>query len=159
MRTARQTRSYLRNSSLLALGALALLLQPVRAQAPAENRFELAMCNISGVPGIFVALAHRHEAQQWQVDGWYAVPDWACVLIGSFLRDTVYVYGESREGTAWKPVETDRSGRLECVDHRKWFYAVAGTRDCAPGQTRVRFRMLEIAPDKDRLTWSITGSR
>ena len=145
MRTARQTRSYLRNSSLLALGALALLLQPVRAQALAESRFELAMCNISGVPGIFVALAHRHEAQQWQVDGWYAVPDWGCVLIGSFLRDTVYVYAESREGTAWKPVETDRSGRLECVDHRNGFMrsrapatARPGRRACASACWRLR---------------------
>ena len=152
-------RSNFRNAALLALGALAVLLQPVRAQPPQEARFELAMCNISGTPSIFAAVAHRREAHQWQIEGWYAVPDWGCVLIGSFLRDTVYVYGEAREGTVWKAVETDRSGRLECVDHRKWFYAVAGSRDCAGGQTRVRFRMLQIAPEKDRLTWSITGSR
>jgi uncharacterized membrane protein len=155
---ASPSRPNLRNAALLALGALAVFLQPVRAQAPQEGRFELAMCNLSGVPSIFVALAHRREAQQWQVEGWYAVPDWGCVLIGSFLRDTVYVYGETREGTVWKAIETDRSGRLECVDHKKWFYAVAASRDCAGGQTRVRFRMLQIAPDKDRLTWSITGS-
>jgi len=134
-----------------------LLLHPAHAQTPQTDRFELALCNISNVPGVFAALVHQREAQQWQVVGWYAVPDWGCVLIGSFLRGGVHVYAESRQGGAWKPVETDRSGRLECVDHRKWFYAVAGARECAPGQTRVRFRALQVAPDDARLTWSIGG--
>jgi len=142
---------------LLAFFALVLSLHPAHAQAPQIDRFELAMCNISNVPGVFAALVHQREAQQWEVEGWYAVPDWGCVLLGSFLRDSVHVYAESRQGGAWKPVETDRSGRLECVDHRKWFYAVAGTRECAPGQTRVRFRALQVAPEDGRLTWSIGG--
>jgi len=142
---------------LLAFLSTLLLMHPAHAQAPQTNKFELAMCNISNVPGVFAALVHQREAQQWEVEGWYAVPDWGCVLLGSFLRDSVHVYAESRQGGAWKPVETDRSGRLECVDHRKWFYAVAGTRECAPGQTRVRFRALQVAPEDGRLTWSIGG--
>jgi uncharacterized membrane protein len=144
-------------AALLALPALAFFPDAAHAQAPQTDKFELAMCNISNVPGVFAALVHQRGAQQWEVEGWYAVPDWGCVLLGSFLRDSVHVYAESRQGGAWKPVETDRSGRLECVDHRKWFYAVAGARECAPGQTRVRFRALQVAPEDARLTWSIGG--
>jgi uncharacterized membrane protein len=137
--------------------ALLLLLRSAQAEAPKTNMFELAMCNISNVPGVFVALTHRKDAQNWQVEGWYAVPDWGCALIGSFMRDTIHVYAESQDASAWKAVETDRSGRAECVDHKKWFNALTGTSACAPGQMRVRFRMLQIAPEESRLTWSIRG--
>jgi uncharacterized membrane protein len=145
-------------AALLALGALALL-PAAQAQPPKADTFELAICNISNVPSVFVALAHRHDAQSWRVEGWYAIPDWGCALVGTFMRDAIYVYAESQDGTAWKPVETDRSGRAECVDHKQWFAAVAGASACEPGQTRARFRMLQVAADEARLTWSITGTR
>jgi uncharacterized membrane protein len=132
---------------------------PADAQPPQAGTFELAMCNISNVPSVFVALAHRDDAQNWRIEGWYAIPDWGCALIGKFMRDTIHVYAEGQDGSSWKAVETDRSGRAECVDHKKWFAAVAGASTCEPGQTRVRFRMLQIAPDEARLTWSITGAR
>ena len=114
MRTGRQV------AALLALGGLAVL-PYAKAQLPQPSTFELAMCNISNVPSVFVALAHRQDAQNWRVEGWYAIPDAGCALIGKFMRDTVYVYAESQDGASWKPVETDRSGRAECVDHRQWF--------------------------------------
>jgi uncharacterized membrane protein len=117
------------------------------------------MCNISNIPSVFVALTHRQDAQSWRVEGWYAIPDAGCALIGKFMRDTVYVYAESQDGASWKPVETDRAGRAECVDHKQWFAAVAGTSTCEPGQMRVRFRMLQVAPDEARVTWSISGAR
>src|SRR5215472_5863701 len=83
------------------------------AQQKQNPTFELAMCNLSDFQGMFVALRHKRDVQKWAVDGWYAIPDGGCTLIGSFLRDTIYYVAESNDGGHWTAADTDKTAADE----------------------------------------------
>ena len=126
---------------------------------PQNPTFELAVCNLSDFEGVYLALKHKQGAQSWVVDGWYGIPDGGCTLIGTFPRDTIYYYAESNDGANWGAASTDQTAPSECVDHDKWFKQAAGGSTCPAGQAGARFRMITVAPNLPRLTYSLTGKR
>jgi uncharacterized membrane protein len=141
-------------------GALVLsFVDSARAEQKQNQTFELAVCNLSDFQGVFFALRHQQAGQKWMVDGWYAIPDGGCTLIGSFPRDTVYYYAESNDGANWAATDADQTGQKECIDHDKWFQQAAGGASCASGQAQVKFRLITIPADLPRLTFSLTGKR
>jgi uncharacterized membrane protein len=128
--------------------------------APAQNpTFQLAVCNLSDFQGVFFAVKYKQSAESWAVDGWYAIPDGGCTLIGTFQRDSVYYYAESNDGARWNGAATDQTAQSECVDPDKWFKQAAGSSACATGQTAQRFRMITVPANLPRLTFSLTGKR
>jgi uncharacterized membrane protein len=131
---------------------------PLHAQQQ-NPRFQLAFCNISTFNNVRVALAYRQDAQQWVVDGWYPIPDRGCTLIGSFLRDTIYYYAQNDRGAKWHPSDTDKTAMPQCIDHEKAFRSTATVPSCPADQEPVRFRMIKIAPNQARLTWTLSGGR
>src|SRR5262249_28255763 len=86
----------LKLAAAVVVGTLAVLVAgvPEAQQAPSPSSqqqqpsasAEVAVCNMSAFQGVFVALMHKQDAQKWVVEGWYAVPDSGCTLLGSFLR-------------------------------------------------------------------------
>jgi len=139
-----------------ALGALCT--GSSHAQQTPDPTFELAMCNLSDFQGVFVALRHKQDAQKWTVDGWYAIPDGGCTFIGSFLRDTIYYFGESNDGAIWSAADTDNTGAAECIDLEKTFRRASGG-SCAAGQVSARFRLITVPANLSRLTFTLTGRR
>lgn len=132
--------------------------------SPAQQQnatFEFAFCNMSDFSGVFVALTHKQNVQKWTASGWYAIPDLGCTFVGSFLRDTIYYYAESTDGSGavWNGAETDRSAKAACIDHDKLFQGAVDVSSCPAGQDRVNFRSIRIPATLPRLTWTITGSR
>ena len=158
-------RSCSANKSLSAIcGALVvLLIGSARAQqppAPAQNpTFQLAVCNLSDFQGAFFAIKHKQSADSWTVNGWYAIPDGGCTLVGTFQRDTFYYYAESNDGARWNGAGTDQTAQSECVDRDKWFRQAAATTACAASQTAQRFRMITVPASLARLTFSLTGKK
>jgi uncharacterized membrane protein len=144
----------------LAAGAASAQQAPnTSGQQQQSASFELAVCNMSAFQGVFVALMHKQDAQKWVVDGWYAVPDSGCSLLGTFLRDTVYYYAESNDGASWRAADTDQSVTPQCIDHNKLFTGPAGATSCPPGEVGVKFRTIKVPANQARLTWALTGSR
>jgi uncharacterized membrane protein len=128
------------------------------AQQKPNPTFELAMCNLSDFQGVFVALRHKQNAQKWAVDGWYAIPDGGCTFIGTFLRDTIYYFGESNDGAVWSAADTDKTAAAECIDLEKTFKRASGG-SCAEGQLTARFRLITVPANLSRLTFTLTGRR
>jgi len=159
----------LKLAAAVVVGTLAVLVAgvPEAQQAPSPSSqqqqpsasAEVAVCNMSAFQGVFVALMHKQDAQKWVVEGWYAVPDSGCTLLGSFLRDTVYYYAESNDGAAWRAADTDQSVTPQCVDRVKLFQGPAGVTSCPPGEVAVKFRTMKIPGNQNRVTWTLTGSR
>jgi uncharacterized membrane protein len=144
-------------TALAVCGVLVFFLfGPSRAQQ--GQTFELAVCNMSDFQGVFMALRHKQDAQRWQVDGWYAIPDGGCTFIGTYPRDTFYYYAESNDGAQWSAADTDQTGQAECVNHNQWFN-VAGGATCADGQDIVRFRRIQVPANQARFTQTLTGKR
>jgi uncharacterized membrane protein len=128
------------------------------AQRPQDPTFQLAFCNISTSTNVLVALSYKQEGERWLVNGWYAIPDNGCALLGSFPRDTIYYYAEGNKGV-WRATDTDQTAAIQCVDRAKWFQATASVPSCPAGQDAVRFRMIKVAPNKARLTWTLSGGK
>jgi uncharacterized membrane protein len=137
---------------------LAGLLGPSRAQQPQNETFELAVCNLSDFQGVFMAVRHKQDAQHWQVDGWYAIPDGGCTLVGTYPRDTFYFYAESNDDGSWAASDSDQTAQAECVNHNQWFQIASGSA-CAAGQASVRFRLVQVPADQRRFTWTLTGKK
>jgi len=135
---------------------IVLLFGPSRAQQ--SQTFELAACNMSDFRGVFMALRHKQDAQHWQVDGWYAIPDGGCAFIGTYLRDTFYYYAESNDNAQWSANDNDQTGQAECVNHDQWFTEPGGA-PCAQGLASVRFRMVQVPANMARYTYTLTGKR
>jgi uncharacterized membrane protein len=132
------------------------------AHAQQQNQdFQLAFCNISAYTNVLVSVAHRQDGQSWRVDGWYPIPDFGCALIGSFQRDTVYYYANGRTSdgrvVAWSAADTDQTATSQCIDRDKFFQATAGVPSCPSGQELAKFKMIKVAPDRSRITWTLTG--
>ena len=149
-----------RSTALAAMVGAALVISPVNpSRAEQQNRFQLAFCNISALTDVMVALIHKRDAQTWTVEGWYPIPDNSCTLLGSFMRDTVYWYGEginkNRQRTWWVPAETDKNASSQCIDRDKTFRASTGSPACPTGQVLAKFLMLTIPPDLPRLTFTL----
>jgi len=143
--------------SVLAVSAM----QPShpQPQAPGGN-FQLAFCNMSDFRGMLVTLMHKKDAQSWEVEGWYPVPDSGCAPLGTFPRDTVYYFAQSSEGAVWRAADNDQTASVQCVDLNKWFQAgAAGTPTCPSGQQSVRFRMITVPANLPRVTWTLTGTK
>jgi uncharacterized membrane protein len=144
-------------TALAVCGVLVVcLFGPTRAQQ--GQTFELAVCNMSDFQGVFMAVRHRQDAQKWQVDGWYAIPDGGCTFIGAYPRDTFYYFAESNDGGEWSAASTDQNGQAECVNHDQWF-SQAGGAQCAQGQESVRFRLIQIPANQARFTQTLTGKK
>ncbi len=127
-----------------------------------SQTFQLAFCNISAYSNVVVALVHKQDGEKWAVGGWYPVPDNGCTLVGSFLRDTIYYFAEGSRGNttaSWAAPDTDQNATSQCIDHNKTFQAAAGVPSCPAGQEAVRFRMINIPPNKPRITWTLTGGK
>jgi hypothetical protein len=133
------------------------------AQQPSQSaqQFQLAFCNISAFSRVLIALVHRPDGQRWTVDGWYPIADGGCSVVGNFKGDTVYyfAFGETDDGrnVTWSPPDTDKTASSQCIDPNKFFRINAGTPSCQPGLEPARFRMLKVAPNQTRITWSLTG--
>jgi len=144
-------------TALAVCGVLVIcLLGSSRAQQ--GQTFELAVCNMSEFQGVFMAVRHKQDAQRWQVDGWYAIPDGGCTFIGTFPRDTFYYYAESNDGGEWSAVSSDQTGQPECVNHAQWF-TEAGGAQCTQCQENVRFRMIKVPANQARFTQTLTGKK
>jgi uncharacterized membrane protein len=128
------------------------------SRAQQSQTFELAVCNMSDFQGVFMAVRHKLDAQKWQVDGWYAIPDGGCTFIGSYPRDTYYYFAESNDGGEWSAAASDQNGQAECVNHDQWFTEAGGTA-CVQGQDNVRFRMIQIPANLARYTQTLTGKK
>jgi uncharacterized membrane protein len=147
--------------AVAACSALSIaLVVPAPAQQSPNETFEMAFCNNSDYTNILVALTYKKDAQNWESAGWYPIPDSGCAIVGRFLRDTIYYYAFSRDGGVWRAPDDDQTSSSQCVDQNKWFKTVAaGVTACPAGQQSVRFRMLKIAADLSRRTWTLTGSK
>lgn len=130
-----------------------------QAQQPSRD-FQLAFCNISAFSNVLVSLVYRQNDQQWQVDGWYPVPDRGCAVMGSFPRDVVYYYafGQTNDGrdVVWSAGENDQTASAQCIDRSKFFRALAGVPSCPAGQEPARFKLIKIAPNVPRMTWTLS---
>ena len=130
------------------------------AQQPAQE-FQLAFCNISAFSKVLVALAHRQDGQRWTVDGWYPIVDNGCSVVGNFKGDTVYYYafGETNDGryVTWSAPDEDKSASSQCVDLNKFFRITAGLPSCGQGLEAARFKMIKVAPNQGRITWTLSG--
>ena len=147
---------------VLACSAVGIALAgPARAQQDAE--FQLSFCNMSAYSNVKIAVTRRQDAQRWLVEGWYPIPEDGCAVVGSFLRDTIfyYAFGQTNDGriVTWSPPATDTTAVAQCVDFDKFFRAPSGGPSCASGQESVRFRPIKIAPNRPRLTWTLSGGR
>lgn len=131
---------------------------PSRSQPAQVSTFGFAVCNMSSSPSVFVAVDFEADAAHWKVEGWHAVPDKGCALIGTYPRDTIYYYAVASTGAAWRGADTDQTAKPLCIDRAKWFESTIESATCPAGQTSVRFKMIKIAPNLPRLTWTLTGS-
>lgn len=142
---------------LIAGGATPFLLADYSpAQEAAQQRsptFELAMCNMTDVHGLFVAIASKQTSQKWWVTGWYALPDYGCTLIGTFPRDAVYFYAESTIAgvTSTAPDNTPISA---CIDHDRLFQGPTGGKACPQDQERVDFTPIKVPATTPRVTFT-----
>src|SRR5947209_14394302 len=88
---------------LVGCGALGSFIGCARAeQAASTDTFELAVCNNSDYASMLLALMYKKDAQNWEVSGWYPIPDSGCTIVGRFIRDTVYYFAFSGEGAVWR---------------------------------------------------------
>jgi uncharacterized membrane protein len=152
---------FLNAAGAIACCALGLILiGPGQAQQQPQS-FQLAFCNISAYSNVLVSVAHRQDAQRWLVDGWYPVPDGGCAVVGSFQRDTIYyyAYGETNDDriVTWSASDNDQTATSQCIDREKFFQRTAGTPSCPPGQEAAKFRMIKVAPNLPRMTWTLSG--
>jgi uncharacterized membrane protein len=131
----------------------------VSAQQQSQD-FQLAFCNISSYQHVLVSLAYRQDAQRWLVDGWYPLPDHGCALVGSFQRDAVYYYATGRTSDGrivnWAAGDNDQSATAQCIDREKFFRANTGVPSCPTGQELVKFKVIKIAPNRPRMTWTLS---
>ncbi|HZN28500.1 MAG TPA: hypothetical protein VFB88_03985, partial [Xanthobacteraceae bacterium] len=73
-----------------------------------------------------------------------------------------YYFAEGRSGNSigiWAAPDNDQNATSQCVDHNKWFQAIAGVPSCPAGQEVVRFRMINIPANKPRITWTLSGGK
>ena len=150
-----------RASAVAACCALGLCaMTPGQAQQQSQD-FQLAFCNISAYSGVVVSLTYRQNNQQWQVDGWYPIPNNGCAVVGIFPRDSVYYYavGLANDGRSviWSAADNDQTGSSQCIDPDKFFRAFAGVPSCPAGQEPAKFKLIKVAPDVPRVTWTLTG--
>jgi len=128
------------------------------AKAQQESpRFEIAFCNISAYSGVVVALMYKKDPQKWWVAGWYPIPNGACSLLGSFLRDSIYYYAEGNQDVVWRAADNDQTAASKCVDRAKAFESDPGAPSCPAGQSAVRFKLIKIPATIPRFTWSLSG--
>jgi hypothetical protein len=85
--------------------------------------------------------------------------DRGCTLLGNFLRDTVYYYAENDRGAKWPADGANLPVVAQCIDHNKTFRATASMPSCPADQEPAKFRLLKIAPNQPRLTWTLTGGK
>jgi uncharacterized membrane protein len=141
------------------------LIGPGQAQQQQQQQqqqpFQLAFCNTSAYSNVLVALVHRKDAQNWTVDGWYPIPDYGCTVVGSFQRDKIYyyAYGETNDDriVTWSAPDDDQTATPQCIDQNKFFRSNAGNPSCPAGQESARFRMIKVAPNLPRITWTLSG--
>jgi hypothetical protein len=137
---------------------LTLLRQQQQKQ---KQTFSLAFCNRSAFADVRVALMAKmpEEPQRWQVSGWFPVPKSGCNLIGTFLGDRAYFYGEGNNGTvAWRAPDTDRDAPKQCIDRTNAFQRDAGGK-CDSDQGVVRFIRLDVDPSSSGVTHHLTGGK
>lgn len=118
-------------------------------QAKQKQTMTLALCNASSATNVRVALVYRpvNEPQSWQVQGWFAVPDKGCQIVGSIFGETFYYYAEGNGGEAvWSAGEKDQTGSKQCVNPKQAFNAKVGG-SCQSDQALVNFRRWDVAPN------------
>jgi uncharacterized membrane protein len=146
---------------MVACGLLGIFMGCAQAQqAASTDTFELAFCNNSDYASMSLALMYKKDAQNWEVSGWYPIPDSGCTIVGRFIRDIIYYFAFSGEGAVWRAPDNDQTASIQCVDYNKWFKAVgAGVPTCPAGQQSVRFKMVTVPANTARRTWTLTGSK
>jgi|tagenome__1003787_1003787.scaffolds.fasta_scaffold20819486_1 hypothetical protein len=125
-------------------------------QRKQQQTFTFAVCNLSPVSNVYVALMTRDvsdaqaqaqappQPQVWRVHGWYPIPDGGCNFIGSFAGGSIYYYafGSGEEEAA--PDDDARASR-QCVNKNDAFSAPAGT-PCREGEVPVNFKRRDVDP-------------
>jgi len=146
---------------VVACGLFVSFMECARAeQARSGDTFELAFCNNSDYASMSLALMYKKDTQNWEVSGWYPIPDSGCTIVGRFIRDTFYYFAFSSEGAVWRAPDNDQTASNQCIDYNKWFKAVAtGVPTCPAEQQFVRFRMVTVPANLARRTWTLTGSK
>jgi len=146
---------------ILGCGLLSIFMGCARAeQAASTDTFELAFCNNSDYGRMLLALMYKKDAQNWEVSGWYPIPDSGCTIVGRFIRDTIYYFAFSGKESVWRAPDNDQTASNQCIDYNKWFRAVAtGVPTCPEGQQSVRFKMVTVPANLARRTWTLSGSK
>jgi Putative metallopeptidase/Protein of unknown function (DUF1036) len=134
-----------------------LLKQQQQEQQPT---FTFAICNESKATNVGTSLMVKlpEDPENWQVFGWFPLPNGGCSLIGSFYGDHLYYYAEGSNNTVWTAPETQQNATKQCIDHVNAFQHVAGA-PCRAGQVMVNFRRIDIAPADSGITWHLIGGR
>lgn len=114
--------------------------RPVHAQD--ANYFNFSVCNLSGVPNLFMAITSFADAAHatLRVIGWYKLSDAGCSDMGSYRRDAVFIYIQGPDG-----MEIAGDATTQCVNlTEKFERIVGGNYECLPKEEAKGFFAMQV---------------
>jgi uncharacterized membrane protein len=143
-------------------------LSAAAAPAPqgADAPFDLEICNLTAAERVYVAVAYFDRARRdWVARGWFPQKQGECQVAIQRLTPPVYVYGETKDGSArWGDDEAE--GLEFCIEGHGAF--VLGQRGCdtgagnagalgaAAGRRLQRFKRVRFTGEGSLHRWELT---